>query len=154
VVWHSSAAAWAGVTVLLIVAPWMGSQMARHWIVGAAVVIYGFGAIANAWVILFVTFLHSENKSHWISPMKQTKATQLTALSGSWLWGIRQRLKLFAAVLLATIFSPASSLAQATKPNILVDDIGCFNPSCYHQGIIGCHTPNIDRPDLLNVFDW
>jgi hypothetical protein len=29
----------------------MGSQMARHWIVGAAVVIYGFGAIVNAWVM-------------------------------------------------------------------------------------------------------
>jgi hypothetical protein len=43
--------AWAGVAVLLIVAPWMGSQMARHWIVGAAVIIYGFAAIANAWVL-------------------------------------------------------------------------------------------------------
>ena len=50
-VWHCSAVAWAGVAVLLIVAPWMGSQMARHWIVGAAVVIYGFGAIANAWAM-------------------------------------------------------------------------------------------------------
>jgi len=40
--------AWAGVAVLLIAAPWMGSQVARYWIVGAAVVIYGFGAIANA----------------------------------------------------------------------------------------------------------
>jgi hypothetical protein len=28
----------------------MGSQMARHWIIGA-VVMYGFGAIANAWVM-------------------------------------------------------------------------------------------------------
>jgi hypothetical protein len=42
--------AWAGVAVLLIAAPWMGSQMARYWIVGAAVVVYAFGAIANAWV--------------------------------------------------------------------------------------------------------
>src|SRR5215471_14211004 len=39
-VWHCSAVAWAGVAVLLIAAPWMGSQMARHWIVGAAIVIY------------------------------------------------------------------------------------------------------------------
>jgi arylsulfatase len=34
------------------------------------------------------------------------------------------------------------------KPNILVimgDDIGWFNPSCYHQGIMGYQTPNIDR---------
>ena len=34
------------------------------------------------------------------------------------------------------------------KPNILViwgDDIGWFNPSCYHHGIMGYRTPNIDR---------
>lgn len=34
------------------------------------------------------------------------------------------------------------------KPNILViwgDDIGWFNPSCYHRGIMGYRTPNIDR---------
>src|SRR5215831_15198915 len=50
-VWHCSAVAWAGVAVLLIVAPWVGLEMARHWIVGAAVVIYGFGALVNAWVM-------------------------------------------------------------------------------------------------------
>jgi hypothetical protein len=37
--------------VLLIAAPWMDSQMARYWIVGAAVLVYGFGAITNAWVM-------------------------------------------------------------------------------------------------------
>jgi arylsulfatase len=34
------------------------------------------------------------------------------------------------------------------KPNILIiwgDDIGWFNPSCYHQGVMGYQTPNIDR---------
>jgi arylsulfatase len=34
------------------------------------------------------------------------------------------------------------------KPNILIilaDDIGWFDISCYHQGIMGSHTPNIDR---------
>jgi arylsulfatase len=40
--------------------------------------------------------------------------------------------------------------AQKTgkKPNILIiwgDDIGWFNPSCYHRGIMGYQTPNIDR---------
>ena len=50
-VWQCSAVAWAGVAVLLIAAPWMGSQTARHWIVGAAVVIYGFAAGANAWAL-------------------------------------------------------------------------------------------------------
>lgn len=34
------------------------------------------------------------------------------------------------------------------KPNILfimADDIGWFNPSCYHHGVMGYDTPNIDR---------
>lgn len=34
------------------------------------------------------------------------------------------------------------------KPNILVimgDDIGWMNPSCYHRGMMGYWTPNIDR---------
>src|SRR4029077_12749460 len=34
------------------------------------------------------------------------------------------------------------------KPNILMimgDDIGWFNPSCYHGGVMGYQTPNIDR---------
>jgi arylsulfatase len=41
-----------------------------------------------------------------------------------------------------------SPLQTAKKPNILVimgDDIGWFNPSCYHRGIMGYRTPNIDR---------
>jgi len=41
------------------------------------------------------------------------------------------------------------SKSQASgKPNILFimsDDIGWFNPSCYHQGVMGYSTPNIDR---------
>ena len=32
----------------------MSSQMGRHWILRVAVVIYGFGAIANAWAVLRV----------------------------------------------------------------------------------------------------
>ena len=37
---------------------------------------------------------------------------------------------------------------QQKKPNILVifgDDIGWFNPSIYHRGMMGYRTPNIDR---------
>ncbi len=37
---------------------------------------------------------------------------------------------------------------QAAKPNILViwgDDIGYWNPSAYHRGMMGYRTPNIDR---------
>jgi hypothetical protein len=48
-VWHCSVVAWAAVGILLIVAPWMGSQTARDWIVAAAVATYGFAAIANGW---------------------------------------------------------------------------------------------------------
>ena len=50
-VWHCSAVAWAGVAVLLIVAPWVDSPTARSWIVAAAVIVYGFAAIANAWAL-------------------------------------------------------------------------------------------------------
>ena len=38
--------------------------------------------------------------------------------------------------------------AQQKKPNILViwgDDVGWSNFSCYHQGLMGGRTPNIDR---------
>ncbi len=48
-VWHCNVVAWAAVAVLLIAAPAMGSAAARHWIVGAAIVVFGFAAIANAW---------------------------------------------------------------------------------------------------------
>ena len=45
--------------------------------------------------------------------------------------------------------APASAPASAGgKPNILMimgDDIGWFNPSIYHRGIMGYRTPNIDR---------
>jgi hypothetical protein len=47
-VWHCSVVAWAALAVLLLAAPEMGSP-ARYWIVGAAVVVFGFAAIANAW---------------------------------------------------------------------------------------------------------
>ena len=42
----------------------------------------------------------------------------------------------------------AETAQNAKKPNILfimADDIGWFNPSCYHQGVMGYQTPNIDR---------
>ena len=39
-------------------------------------------------------------------------------------------------------------MARSNKPNILViwgDDIGITNLSCYSDGLMGYHTPNIDR---------
>jgi arylsulfatase len=45
------------------------------------------------------------------------------------------------------------------KPNILIvwgDDIGWLNPSCYHQGVMGYRTPNIDRvaAEGARFTDW
>jgi arylsulfatase A-like enzyme len=49
----------------------------------------------------------------------------------------------------AAIFGVVGSLAaQDKKPNIVVfmgDDVGWFNLSCYHQGIMSGRTPNLDR---------
>jgi len=56
----------------------------------------------------------------------------------------------------ATLSGPRSAGAQQAaasgnsgrKPNILMimgDDIGWFNPSIYHRGMMGYRTPNIDR---------
>lgn len=41
-----------------------------------------------------------------------------------------------------------TSQAQGKKPNILVimtDDVGVWNISAYHRGMMGGRTPNIDR---------
>lgn len=49
---------------------------------------------------------------------------------------------------LATIAFTAEAQAQAKKPNILVimtDDVGIWNISAYHRGMMGGSTPNIDR---------
>ncbi len=53
---------------------------------------------------------------------------------------------LLAVVAVAAFISIAQ--AQTTKPNILVifgDDIGVYNVSAYHRGMMGGATPNIDR---------
>jgi hypothetical protein len=48
-VWQAGTVAWIGGGVLLIAAPSMGSESARHWIVATIIAVYGFAAIANAW---------------------------------------------------------------------------------------------------------
>ncbi len=58
-------------------------------------------------------------------------------------------MKLTARLLLTilALFMAGSAMAQ-DKPNILIiwgDDIGWFNPSVYHNGIMAYETPNIDR---------
>jgi arylsulfatase A-like enzyme len=52
------------------------------------------------------------------------------------------------AALLLTLGSVASAQTAANKPNVVVimgDDIGMWNISAYHRGMMGGSTPNIDR---------
>jgi arylsulfatase A-like enzyme len=51
-------------------------------------------------------------------------------------------------VAITVVISASLASAQAKKPNILVifgDDIGQTNISAYSMGLVGYHTPNIDR---------
>jgi hypothetical protein len=48
-VWQAGTVAWIGGGVLLIAAPVMSSETARHWIIITTAVVYGAGAAANAW---------------------------------------------------------------------------------------------------------
>ena len=47
-VWQASTVAWIGGGVLLIAAPGMASEPARHWIVVTLACVFAFGALANA----------------------------------------------------------------------------------------------------------
>jgi hypothetical protein len=49
VVWQAGTVAWIGGGVLLIAAPWMQSEPARHWIIATIAIVYGVGALGNAW---------------------------------------------------------------------------------------------------------
>jgi len=52
------------------------------------------------------------------------------------------------ALVLGFTSAPAAAQTAGKTPNILVimgDDIGLWNISAYHRGIIGYNTPNIDR---------
>ena len=51
-------------------------------------------------------------------------------------------------LLLLTMFCFCQNLIAQKKPNIIVimaDDIGVWNVSAYHRGMMGGRTPNIDR---------
>ena len=48
-VWQAGTIAWIGGGVLLIAAPSMASEPARHWIIATLVAVFGFAAFANAW---------------------------------------------------------------------------------------------------------
>ena len=47
-VWLDGTVAWIGGGVLLLAAPWMDSNSARHWIVVTFAVVFGFAALGNA----------------------------------------------------------------------------------------------------------
>ena len=47
-VWQAGTVAWIAGGVLLIAAPWMGSDTARHWIIVTLSVVFGVAAIGNA----------------------------------------------------------------------------------------------------------
>lgn len=47
-VWQASTVDWIGIGVLLVAAPTLGSDVARHWIVALAVLVYGYAAVGNA----------------------------------------------------------------------------------------------------------
>ena len=47
-VWQASTVDWIGIGVLLIAAPWLSSQIARHLVVAVAVLVYGCAAVGNA----------------------------------------------------------------------------------------------------------
>jgi len=60
----------------------------------------------------------------------------------------RSRIRWSASIFGALLAASAWAQAPAKKPNILViwgDDVGYYNISAYNQGMMGYHTPNIDR---------
>ena len=60
----------------------------------------------------------------------------------------RRNVSLLAAMTLAALMSAGGSHAADKKPNIVVimaDDVGIWNISAYHHGMMGGRTPNIDR---------
>jgi uncharacterized membrane protein HdeD (DUF308 family) len=47
-VWQASTVDWIAVGILLMAAPALESQIARQWIVGVAVLVYGYASVGNA----------------------------------------------------------------------------------------------------------
>ena len=57
-------------------------------------------------------------------------------------------LKIVLTIFVALLVLTGIAFAQTEKPNILViwgDDVGMWNISAYHRGMMGGRTPNIDR---------
>src|ERR1700751_6140315 len=50
-VWQAGTVAWIGRGALMAAAPWMGSDVARHWIIIQSAVVFGSAALGNAWAL-------------------------------------------------------------------------------------------------------
>ena len=50
-VWQAGTVAWIAGGVLLVAAPGMGSDPARHWIIIISAVVFGSAALGNAWAL-------------------------------------------------------------------------------------------------------
>jgi hypothetical protein len=48
-VWQLATVAWIAGGILLVAAPWMASESARHWIIVTFACVFAFAASANAW---------------------------------------------------------------------------------------------------------
>jgi arylsulfatase A-like enzyme len=63
-------------------------------------------------------------------------------------WTVRISLALTTFAILSGVAGAPAAKAQEKKPNIVVimsDDVGIWNISAYHRGMMGGRTPNIDR---------
>ena len=61
---------------------------------------------------------------------------------------MRQLLKPLLGFFLGLLAAAGTAQAAVDKPNILIiwgDDIGMWNISAYHRGMMGGSTPSIDR---------
>jgi uncharacterized membrane protein len=50
-VWQTGTVAWIGGGALLLAAPWMDSDAARHWIIITFAVVFTSAALGNAWAL-------------------------------------------------------------------------------------------------------
>ena len=50
-VWQAGTVAWIGGGVLLLAAPGMASDVARHWIVATLAIVFAFAGVGNAWAM-------------------------------------------------------------------------------------------------------
>src|SRR5712691_7394810 len=85
-----------------------------------------------------------------LNEMPLTNRDGLRQVSGSWHTRSCALLMGATALMSVTLSEPATAQAQLPqqRPNIVVimgDDVGVWNISAYHRGMMGGSTPNIDR---------